>query len=117
MRPVPFTSLRFGVRANGLPPSIADADLAVVTDPLQRTIREANLPVPISAWVERKTPLIEMVCGKGKQQQRVVPGITAKLEFALRDSCRLIFHRDQLPADYGTQKIRLEIDVYRPDGS
>ena len=58
-----------------------------------------------------------MLCGKGKDEQRVVPGVTAKIDFGLRDACRVIFHRDQLPADYGTQKIRLQMDVYRPDGS
>jgi hypothetical protein len=111
-----LTSLRFGVRARGLPGDLDDADLAVVSDPLQRGIREANVPVPISNWVERANPLIEMRCGVGRNMKRVLPGLTAHIPFDERDSCRVIFHRERLPPEYGTQKLKFEIEVVRPDG-
>jgi hypothetical protein len=46
-----------------------------------------------------------------------MPGVTAHLPFESRDNSRLLFHRDRLPASYGTQKLILEIDVVDSDGS
>ena len=102
---------------DGLPSPLADANLAEVTDPLQRNIREANIPVPISVWVERKTPLIEMLCGKGKDQKRVVPGVTA----SSTSDCatRAAWSSTAIGCRQSTARRRsgFEIDVYRPDGS
>ncbi|MEO7033581.1 MAG: hypothetical protein ABI548_06880, partial [Polyangiaceae bacterium] len=113
-----LAALRFGYRVSSLPGALADTDLGVLTSPLQRNIREANLPAPIGGSALGPTPIVEFVCSTADDAvYRVTPGVTAHLPFASRDNCRLIFHRDRLPASYGTQKLNLEIDVVDSDGS
>jgi hypothetical protein len=113
-----LTGLRFGVRADELPAGLDEVDLGVVSDPLQRSIHEANIPAPIGVSAETPAALIEMYCGGGPEPtERIEVGVTAHLSFALRDSCRIVFHRERLSPEYGTQKLNFEIDVLRPDGS
>ena len=45
------------------------------------------------------------------------PGITLRLPFSARDACRLVIHRERLSAEYGTQRLSLEIEVNKLDGS
>jgi hypothetical protein len=113
-----LTSLRFGLRATNLPERLNKVDLAVVTEPLQRGTGPANLPVPIEPVEGRPKPLVEVWCGGGREPLREVEiGIASHLPFKLRDTCRVVFHRELLPPEYGTQKFNFEIDVVRPDGS
>jgi hypothetical protein len=113
-----LASLRFGYRDDALPGALADVDLGVLTSPLQRNIHEANLPAPIGGSALGPHPIVEFVCGlPNNQTQRIAPGITAHLPYESRDNCRLVFHRDRLPASYGTQKLNLEIDVVDSDGA
>ncbi len=112
-----LAALRFGYRNESLPGALADVDLGVLTSPLQRNIHEANLPAPIGGSALGPHPIVELVCGVSDSSTvRVMPGITAHLPFESRDNCRLIFHRNRLPASYGTQKMNLEIDVVDSDG-
>ena len=113
-----LAALRFGYRVDSLPGVLADTDLGVLTSPLQRNIHEANLPAPIGGSALGPNPIVEFVCGTANDPaHRVVPGTTAHLPFESRDNCRLIFHRDRVPASYGTQKLNLEIDVVDSDGN
>jgi hypothetical protein len=113
-----LAELRFGLRSEGLPAGLDEVDLAVLTDPLQRATGEANIPAPIDVEPSVRPPLIEVLCGGGAMKlAQLVPGVTAHLPFEMRDSCRVVFHRERLSADYGTQKINFEIDVVRTDGS
>ena len=114
-----LTELRFGVRAQDLPGGLDEVNLAVVSDPLQRSVHEANIPAPISQSLDGPEPLIEVVCGggTGTKLQRIEVGSTVNLPFAMRDTCRVIFHRERLSPEYGTQKLNFEIEVLRPDGS
>jgi len=110
-------ALRFGYRIDSLPGELADADLGLITSPLQRPIREANLPAPIGGSALGPRPIVEFVCGTpDNPAERIMPGVTAHLPFESRDNCRLIFHRNRLPRSYGTQKLNLEIDVVDSDG-
>jgi hypothetical protein len=112
-----MTALRFGVRSLTLPAGFDQADLAVVTDPLQRGIREANIPAPIGDTLLGNKPLIEVLCGGGKAGVRqVLSTETIQVPFALRDTCRVIFHRERLSSDYGTQHLNLEIEVFTSYG-
>ena len=112
-----LAALRFGYRMDSLPGDLADADLGQLTSPLQRNIHEANLPAPIGGSALGPNPIVELVCGTPDNPlERVMPGVTAHLPFESRDNCRLIFHRDRLPASYGTQKLNLEVDVVDSDG-
>jgi hypothetical protein len=112
-----LAALRFGYRNDALPGALADTDLGILTSPLQRNIHEANLPAPIGGNALGPNPIVEFVCGTPENPaQRIVPGTTAHLPYESRDNCRLIFHRNRLPASYGTQKLNLEIDVIDSDG-
>jgi len=110
--------LRFGYRVDSLPGALADADLGIISSPLLRLVREANLPAPIGGSALGPRPIVEFVCGTpNNPAERVIPGITAHFPFESRDNCRLIFHRDRLARSYGTQKLNLEIDVVDSDGA
>jgi hypothetical protein len=111
-------ALRLGYRVDSLPGALADADLGVVTSPLLRLVREANLPAPIGGSALGPRPIVEFVCGTSNStSERITPGVTAHLPFESRDNCRLIFHRNRLERSYGTQKLNLEIDVVDSDGN
>jgi hypothetical protein len=113
-----LTDLRFGIRADGLPEPLRTTDLAIVRDPLQRSIKQANIPTQIGDSLHSDKPLVEMLCGGGNVPiHHIEPGVTAHLPFSIRDTCRVVFHREALPPEYGTQRIHFEIEVLRVDGS
>jgi hypothetical protein len=114
-----LTSLRFGLRATHLPDRLNKVDLATVTDPLQRGTAQINIPVPIEPAEGRPTPLVEVWCGGGGKEafHEIAIGETAHLPFSMRDTCRVVFHRELLPPEFGTQKLNFEVDVLRSDGS
>lgn len=113
-----LTELRFGLRTQGLPAGLDEVDLAVVRDPLQRGTDEANIPAPIDVEPSVRPPLIEVLCGGGAVPlERLQPGVTAHLSFDLRDTCRVVFHRERLSTEYGTQQLNFEIDVMKSDGA
>ncbi|MGC4086647.1 MAG: hypothetical protein QM756_01885 [Polyangiaceae bacterium] len=111
-----MVALRFAYRVPSLPGTLALADLAYLSDPLQRNVREANLPVPVADSAFSARPLVEVVCGPTLNATRLLPGQTAHLEFALRDDCRVVFHRERLPPEYGSQRLNLNIEVLNADG-
>ena len=112
-----LTGLRFGLRADKLPAGLDHVDLAVVEDPLQRAPTEANIPASIEGNANQK-PLVEVLCGGGSVPLKQVEiGVTAYLSYDLRDTCRVVFHRERLSKESGTQKLNFEVDVLRPDGS
>jgi hypothetical protein len=112
------STLRFGYRSLALPEALRGIDLAVLEDPLGRPIHEVNIPAPIAGTIAHPEPLAEVVCGEGRAQSvRLVPGETARLPYSMRDGCRLVVHRERLSAEYGTQKLSLEVDILRADGS
>jgi len=111
-------ALQFAVRVATLPAPLDKLDLAVLTDPLQRNIKEVNIPAPFDVSATTDAPLAELVCTqKSGQTERVVPGHVKHFPFGIRDNCRVIFHRERLsPAD-GAQKVNLEIEVDKLDGT
>ncbi len=111
-------ALLFGYRIPALPPPLDQIDLAVLSDSLQRPIKEANIPAPVGPTAFTNEPLVEVVCtGPDNRPKRIEPGITTHLPFSVRDSCRVILHRERLSPEYGTQKLSLEIEVLALDGS
>lgn len=111
-----LTALSLGYRSNALRGALRRANLAVLTDPLQRGIHEANIPSPIDVSAFGPRPLIELICSDEGKTFRVKPAETARLPFSARDNCRLVFHRERLSAEYGTQKLSLDIEVVTLDG-
>ncbi len=111
-----FVALRFGYRVDTLPDVFASTDLAVVDEPLQRPLREASVPAPLSSSAMGPTPLIELICADRQgRPQRIAPGAQASIPFRQRDSCRLVIHREQLRVEDGTQDISVEVNVTKVD--
>ena len=113
-----FVALRFGYRVESLPPALAATDLAVITEPLQRPIREASVPAPLATSLGGSDPLLELLCADATGKlQRITPGIEVSIPFPQRDSCRLIIHRERLRSEDGTQDIAVDVGVTKVDDS
>lgn len=109
-------ALRFGYRVDSLPPAFGATDLAILTEPLQRPIREASVPAPLGGSVSGPAPLIEMLCADGKgSDRRIAPGPEASIPFSQRESCRLVIHRERLEGEEGTQDITVDVSVTKVD--
>jgi hypothetical protein len=112
-----FVALRFGYRALGLPPELGAVDLAVLSERVQRAVREASVPAPFSTGTEGSEPLVELVCSDDRGQPvRVPPSRLYTLGFDVKDTCRLVIHRDRLPSEYGLQEVLIEVEVSRAEG-
>jgi hypothetical protein len=108
-----FVGLRFGYRVDTLPASLASTDLAVIEDPVQRPLHEADVPAALGASALSAQPLVEVVCGQGLA---IKPGTPSHIPFSDRDTCRVVFHRERLSPENGTQRLTLEVNVTRVDG-
>jgi hypothetical protein len=113
-----FVALRFGYRVAALPGALATADLAVLSDPIEHALKEANVPAPIGASAARASaPLVELLCGDGeKGTLSLKPGTTTHIPYPARDTCRIVFHKERLSPEDGAQRLNLVIEVTRVDG-
>jgi hypothetical protein len=111
-------TLQFGYRIPSLPAPLDKVDLAVLPDALHRTVKEANIPAPLGESAFSAEPLIEVDCvDSDRLTVRAHPGIPLHVPYTNREGCRLILHRERLSPEYGTQKLSLEIQVDKLDGS
>ncbi len=107
-----FTALRLAYRADGVPADFGQTNFATLTDPIQRPIREANLPIQLGASTMSSKPVIELRCALGPGSvQRIPPGVTQHIPFPERDSCRLVIHKARIPEDSGEQLVEIEVRV------
>ncbi|MCP3099858.1 hypothetical protein LZ198_13365 [Myxococcus sp. K15C18031901] len=105
-----FVSLRFGYQLPTLPGELATTDLVVVSERIQRSVREASVPIQVES-------VVEFVCAdKDGSDQVLEPSRPHRIAYAMRDSCRVIIHRQRLKPEQGNQEIVLRIDVTKPDG-
>lgn len=112
-----YTSLRFAYRATRIPAAFADADLAILVDPVQRPIRQANVPAPLGASSVTRRPIIELICSFGSGSLKSVPaGTSPHIPFSERDSCRLVIHRDRFPPEDGEQRLTIDVSVSNASG-
>jgi hypothetical protein len=121
LHPVPsaegFVSLRFAYLAEELPAVLGDVALGFVVEPVQRPIHAANLPAPFGASSLGDHPLVELSCDVGGGKSVIVrPGSPIHVPYGAREGCRLVFHRERLSLDDGTQKLTLDISVTRAGG-
>ena len=113
-----FVALRFGLRAPSLPGRFATTDLAVLVDPIERPMHEANVPAPLVAHGAGARPLVELLCGDASTGLLLIPpGGVTHIPFGARDSCRVVLHRERLSPVDGVQKLSLDVDVTRVDGT
>lgn len=112
-----FVVLQFALRDASLPGHLDDADLAHFGDHVQRALHEVNTPAPIGD-VTAKSPIVEVLCRDANGHTRLVlPGEDLHIPFAQRNSCRLIIHRERIPAEAGEQRLDVNIDVTSLAGS
>jgi hypothetical protein len=115
---VGLVALRFGYRMPTLPAPLDKVDLAILYDTLQRSVKEANIPAPFGLSAFTAIPLVELECNENAQTvRRATPGVTLTLPYSERDACRLVIHRERLSPEYGTQKLSLDIEVNKLDGT
>jgi hypothetical protein len=115
---VGLVALRFGYRVPTLPAPLDKIDLALLSDSLQRSVKEANVPAPFGLSAFTAIPLVEIECNEGPETvKHAKPGVTLTLPFSAREACRLVIHRERLSPEYGTQKLSLEIEVDKLDGT
>jgi hypothetical protein len=113
-----LVALQFGYRAPTLPHPLDEVNLAVLSDALQRGVKEANIAAPFGLTAASKEPLAEVLCTDEQgAPHRLLPGIVLHLPFSARYGCRVILHRERLSPEYGTQKLTLEIEVDKLDGT
>ena len=107
-----YAALRFAYRIEGLPTSFQDVDFALVTDPVQRPLREASVPLPIGGTSMTKHPIVELYCAREKGKLSFMePGESHHIPFDNRDSCRLLIHRERIPKEAGEQRLDIEVTV------
>lgn len=113
-----LATLQIAYRVPSLPAPLDKLDLLELTDTLQRSVKQANVPAPFDLTASSPQPLVEITClDSDRKTFRVQPGNAVHVPFAQRDSCKLIIHRERLSQEYGTQKLQLEVDVAKLDGS
>lgn len=110
-----FITLRFAWRVPTLPAPFSTANLAIIDSPLQRPIHEASVPIGLSSD-KPAASIVELVCGAGPEEEHIRPGAAAHVAYALRDGCRVVFHRERLATTDGVQHLELEVEVTRVDG-
>ncbi len=112
-----FASLEFGYRVTGLPAELADMNLAVIPEAVQRQVRQASVPAPFSSAGSQEAPLVEFLCvDKNGDDIRLVPGKPFRIPYQARESCRVIIHRERLRVEDGMQEIVLDVDVTSAEG-
>ena len=112
-----LVSLRFAYRLDGLPAEFAGTNLAVLTEQVQRPVREASIPAPFGPIADRPE-LIEFVCADARGNPRPIPpGTPVRIPFDARATCRVILHQERLRPEDGLQEVVLDIEVTRPGGA
>ena len=105
-------------RATALPKPLSEVDLATFLDPLQRAVKEANEPAPFGLHAEGAKALAEVLCNDAEGRPvQLKPGVQTRISYRLRESCRLVLHRERLARELGAQKVHIEIEVRKLDGS
>jgi hypothetical protein len=106
-----FVALRYAIVSTSVPPELATASLGVLRDAVQRPMRQGNVAVPLAG-------VVELRCVDKKGVPRLVlPGAVTHVPFEERDSCYVSMNRGRLRPEDGVQKLVLDVDVTRPDGS
>jgi hypothetical protein len=113
-----FVSLRFGYRLDTLPAPFAATDLAILTEAVQRPVREASVPIPLGASLLGPAPLVELLCSDSSgRTERIPAGAEHSIPYAQRDSCHLVIHRERFKPEDGTQDVTVDVSVTKVDDS
>jgi hypothetical protein len=112
-----FVSLRYAYRRDDLPKEFADVNLAVLSETVQRPLREASVPVPFDATATRKAPIAEFLCADAHgNAHALIPGKPARIPYSARATCRVVIHQERVSPEDGQQQVVLEIEVTKASG-
>ncbi len=106
-----IVALRFAIRSTQLEGDLATANLGIVRGAVQRAMRPGNVAAPLPGVVELKC-----VDRKGRTRT-IAPGLAVQVPFGERDGCFVSMNKDRLPREDGVQKLVLDVDVTRLDGT
>jgi hypothetical protein len=113
-----FTSLRYAYRRDDLPKGFEDVNLAIITESIQRPLRQASVPAPFDSTATRKEPLAEFLCADKSGRGEPMPaGKPLRIPFLARETCRVVIHQERLLPEDGDQEIVLDIEVTKANGS
>lgn len=113
-----WTTLSFGYRVDSVPEAFRAVNYAVLTDSLQRPLREANVPAPVGSTSVTRAPIVELVCGSGRTPASSIPSGTVRhIPFVERDTCRLLIHHRRIPVEDGAQRLDVDITVTSAGGT
>jgi hypothetical protein len=109
--------LRYAYRRDDLPKEFADVNLAVLSETVQRPLREASVPVPFDATATRKAPIAEFLCADAHgNAHALIPGKPARIPYSARATCRVVIHQERVSPEDGQQQVVLEIEVTKASG-
>ena len=86
------------------------------------TIRTVNIPMPLLGGKKQAASFVQVVCGRNGHERYVEVGEVARIDFATRDSCRVVFDCAKIPESAGVQRLRVtagdfnQIIALAPDG-
>ncbi|HEX7668791.1 MAG TPA: hypothetical protein VF395_04375, partial [Polyangiaceae bacterium] len=112
-----YTALRFGFRAAQVPKEFADTVFATLVDPVERPIREANVPSPLGATSVTSHPIVDLQCNVHGKVASVPPGTSPHVPFWARESCRLVIHRELIATEDGEQRLDVDVSVTSVGGA
>jgi hypothetical protein len=112
-----FVNLRYAYRRDDLPKGFSDVNLALLSETVQRPLREASVPVPFGATATRKEPIAEFICADAKGNvHALASGKPARISYSARETCRVVIHQERVSPEDGQQQIVLEIEVTKASG-
>lgn len=111
-----YAALRFAYRSRTLPQIFAETTLGVVSDPVQRPIREAHVPTALGSMRPPGERVVEFLCVTRRGLRSLPPGSAEHIPFASRESCRLVVHHARIPEADGEQRLQIEVSVTSADG-
>jgi hypothetical protein len=112
-----FVSLRYAYRRRDLPKGFDDVNLAVLTEVVQRPLREASVPVLFDNSSSKRAPIAEFLCADANgNPHALTPGKPARIPFSARATCRVVIHQERVSPEDGRQQVVLEIEVTKASG-
>jgi hypothetical protein len=112
-----YTALRFGWRLWNVPEPLRDSNFGIVTESVQRAIREANVPMAVGSQLPAEKRVFELLCATARGKlESLEPGSAPHIAYSLRDSCRLVIHRNRIRPEDGEQRVDIDVSVTRVGG-
>jgi hypothetical protein len=112
-----FVSLHYAYRRDDMPKEFADVNLAILSETVERPLREASVPLAFQATATHKEPIAEFLCADAHgTTHALTPGKPAQIPYSARSTCRVVIHQERVSPEDGQQQVVLEIEVTKASG-